>query len=273
MNFRMIFPTIDIDLFRRWSGRLLSLLGFLWLTSSLFGQKQLPPAPGGLVADYVRVLSPAESQTLNNKLLAYEDSTSIQIAVVLDGSLEGEDIFDYSLRLAESWGIGQQGRDNGILLYVAFSDRQIFIQTGYGTEGFLPDIYAKQIIDEIIRPAFRNERYYDGLNRATDVIMQMGAGEFEALERSRKDVKMERTVRLLINIIIIIVIIVIVSRMGGGGGGRGYGGGGRHRGGGMWIPMGGGGFGGGGGGGFSGGGSFGGFGGGGFGGGGAGGSW
>ncbi len=278
MNYRMKFLTASTSPNRictpwHW----LFLWTFIW-ASPLFAQKQIPSAPTGLVADYPNVLSSAEVQALNAKLRAYEDSTSTQIAVVLDRSLEGEEIFDYSFRLAEAWGIGQQGRDNGILLYVAFEDRQIFIQTGFGAEGFLPDAYAKRIIEQVIKPAFRQGAYYQGLDQATSYIMQAGAGEFEALEQGQQEVKLDRTLGLLIRIIVIVVIIVLLSRIGGGGGGNGYGGDGRYRrgGGGIWWMgpgMGGGGFGGGGGGGFSGGGSWGGFGGGGFGGGGAGGSW
>jgi uncharacterized protein len=273
MNYRMIFPINNRSFSIRNLCAGLILLGVLCLALPAWAQKEVPPPPDGLVADYAGMLSPQEANALDAKLQAYEDTTSIQIAVVLDRSLEGEDIFDYSLRIAESWGIGQQGRDNGVLIYIAQNDRQLYIQTGYGSEGFLPDAYANRIIDQVITPAFRSERYYQGLDQATSIIMQLGSGEYEALEDMGTDVKTSRVVRLLINIIIIIVIITLISRMGGGGGGRGYGGRGRRGGGMWWIPMGGGGFGGGGGGGFSGGGSWGGFGGGGFGGGGAGGGW
>jgi len=264
MNYRMIFLTNKSSLPIRSLRGAIILLGILCLALPGWAQKEVPPPPNGLVADYAGMLSVQEANALDAKLQAYEDTTSIQIAVVLDRSLEGEDIFDYSLRMAEAWGIGQQGRDNGVLIYVAQSDRKLYIQTGYGSEGFLPDAYANRIVDQVITPAFRAERYYQGLDQATNLIMQLGSGEYEAMEDVGSDVEISRVVRLFINIVIIIIVITLISRMGGGGG-RGYGGRGRRGGGMWWIPMGGGGFGGGG--------SWGGFGGGGFGGGGAGGSW
>ncbi|MEO1257680.1 MAG: TPM domain-containing protein [Bacteroidota bacterium] len=234
--------------------------------------KEPPPSPNPprLVNDYANLLSPGQVSALERKLVAYDDSTSTQIAVVIENSLDGDDIFEYSFRLAEKWGIGRAGKNNGVLVYIAFQDRKLYIQTGYGAEGFLPDVMARRIIDQVIAPSFRNQDYYGGLNRATDIIMKLGTGEYQNDDVYREDFPFE----VLLFIIIFIIIVIIINRGGGGGYYRG----GRYdsdRGG--WIiigPGGGGGRGwpGGGGGGFGGGG-FGGFGGGGFGGGGAGGSW
>ncbi len=228
------------------------------------------PNPPRLVNDYVGILSQNEMAALEQKLVAYDDSTSTQIAIVIESSIEGDDIFEYSHRLAEKWGIGREGKNNGILIYIAIQDRQLRIQTGYGAEGFLPDVMARRIIDQVIGPQFRNQRYYAGLDKATEIIMKLGNGEYSNDDVYRDDFPFE----VLFFIIIFIIIIVIISKGGGGGYHRG----GRYDSdGGGWIFIGPGGGrsgwnGGGGGGGFGGGG-FGGFGGGGFGGGGAGGSW
>ena len=214
------------------------------------------------------MLSRDEAALLEGKLVAYNDSTSTQIAIVIEKSLEGDDIFDYSVRLAQEWGIGREGKDNGVLIYVAQDDRKVRIQTGYGMEGFLTDAMSKRIIENVIVPNFREARYYQGLDRATDLIIQLGSGEYSADGLEPENIPIGLIVFL---IIMIIVIIIVLSNMGGGGG---YYRGGRYdtnRGGG-WIIFGpgsgssGGGWSGGGGG-------FGGFGGGSFGGGGAGGSW
>jgi len=242
-------------------------------------QKAIPPKPFQLVNDYARVLEANEKRTLERKLVAYNDSTSTQIAIVIDNSLQGEDIFDYSNRLAENWGIGQGEKDNGILIYIAFSDRKLWIQTGYGAEGFLPDAMAQQIIDGIITPAFKQQQYYQGLDRATDVIFKLAAGEYTADDIRSSDDSGAFPIAMIF--LIILLIFFLASRGGGGGNDDDDGGyyrGGRYqrrRGGGGWVIMPGSGswdIGGGGGGGFGGGG-FGGFGGGSFGGGGAGGSW
>ncbi len=232
--------------------------------------KEPPPAPNPprLVNDFVGLLSSNQVAAMERKLVAYDDSTSTQIAVVIENSVEGGDMFEYSHRLAEKWGIGRQGKNNGVLLYIAFQDRKLRIQTGYGAEGFLPDAMARRIIDQVIAPSFRSQDYYGGLNKATDIIMKLGSGEYTNDQVYRDDFPWE----VLLFIIIFIVIVIIISKGGGGGYYRG----GRYdSGGGGWIIIGPGGGGRGswdGGGGFGGGG-FGGFGGGGFGGGGAGGGW
>ncbi|MEM1325826.1 MAG: TPM domain-containing protein [Bacteroidota bacterium] len=249
---------------------------FVLLTLGVVAQKAIPPKPYQLVNDYVGALSGPEKRALEQKLVAYNDSTSTQIAVVIDNSLEGEDAFDYTVRLARAWGIGQGETDNGILIYIALADRQLRIQTGYGAEGFLPDALARRIIDQIIAPAFRQQQYYTGLDRATDAIIQLAAGEYTAddLERGGDDSAFP-----LFFVFLIIFLIFFLANRGGGDDdddGGYYRGGRYNRGrGGGWVILPGGGGGGswtGGGGGFGGGG-FGGFGGGGFGGGGAGGSW
>lgn len=250
---------------------------FLLLLSSFFlnpalQAKDIPPRSNTLVTDYIRLLSPSERSALERKLVAYDDSTSTQIAVVIDRSLEGEDIFDYSYRLAEAWGIGGGTEDNGVLIYIAIQDRKLFIHTGYGAEGFLPDAMVNRIIETVIKPAFRQERYYQGLDEATNIIMQLGSGEYY------NDGRQSEGFPPLAMIIILIVIVIILSSLFNdkGDGGGYYRGGrydsGRRRGGWTYIPGGGWTSGRGSGGGFGGGG-FGGFGGGSFGGGGAGGSW
>lgn len=251
---------------------LLFLFGAISLLPNFAFGKQVPPAPNPprLVNDYTNTLKRNEVAALERKLVAYDDSTSTQIAIVVENSLEGDDIFDYSYRLASEWGIGREGKDNGILIYVALADRKLYIQTGYGAEGFLPDALARRIIDNVIAPNFKNGDYYRGFDKATDVIIKLGNGEY----RNDQVYKDEFPWEFVVIIIIFILIIILINRGGGGGYYRG----GRYdsdRGG--WIivgpgrGVGGGGWDGGGGG--FGGGGFGGFGGGGFGGGGAGGSW
>lgn len=247
------------------------ILKFTFLTSfllvalvALAKEPPDPPQPPRLVNDFTNTLRPNELEALERKLVAYDDSTSTQIAIVIERSLEGDDIFDYSFRLAEKWGIGRAGKDNGILIYIALQDRKLYIQTGYGAEGFLPDAMAKRIIDQVIVPNFRQQRYFDGLDRATDIIMKLGSGEYTNDEIGSND-ELPATLILLILAFIVILIYISVKTQGGGYYRRGrYDSGGWFGGG--WND--GGGFGGG-----SSGGGFGGFGGGGFGGGGAGGSW
>lgn len=256
------------------------LFSFLLVIASFFASAQIDekiparPNPPKLVNDFTGTLTKAQTDALNNKLIAYDDSSSSQIAVVVINTLDGADIADYGLRLGRKWGIGGSEFNNGVLLIVAKEDKKVRIEVGYGLEGAIPDITAKHIIDEAITPNFKQGNFYRGLDNAVDDIIKAAAGEYKAPAgySSRKNSK-----RGASSLIAAIVFIVILIAMGGG---RSSGGGGGTMSAAGWIigsllssggRGGGGGWSGGGGGG--GGGGFGGFGGGSFGGGGASGSW
>ncbi len=252
--------------------RILTIL-FVFFTLRLPAQieKELPqrPSPPRLVSDFTGTLSTDQAQALENKLVAFDDSTSSQIAVVIIGSTKDRDIADFAVALGRAWGIGNKKTNNGVLLLVAKEDRKMFIATGYGLEGALPDAISKRIIENEIKPNFRDNDFYRGLDQGTDAIMQAIKGEYTAPEGYHEEDGEGGFPLILIFIIIFILFNII--RKGGGGGGY-YHRSGRHRGpGGIWFfPSGGGSsFGGG----SSSGGGFGGFGGGSFGGGGSGGSW
>ena len=269
----------------RWAASL--LLALLWLLPLLGAWAQgLPPRPNPprLVNDLAGLMQPGEADALEQKLVAYNDSTSSQIAVVTVPTLDGDEIANYAQKLYEAWGIGRKGKNNGILVLVAKQERAARIQTGYGLEGAVPDALAKRIISNTLVPAFRQNQYYAGLDRATDQLIALARGEYQAdpadarPRRSRDGSGSGFPFWLIIGAM---VVIFVLLRNRGGGGGRG------NRGGGGFFPpfllgtllggSGGGGFGGGGfgGGGFGGGGGggFGGFGGGSSGGGGASGNW
>ncbi|MBL0309029.1 MAG: TPM domain-containing protein [Bacteroidetes bacterium] len=224
------------------------------------------PNPPRLVNDFAGMLSASESQALESKLVAYDDSTSTQISIVIINTLDGMDKAQYATELGEKWGIGGAKFDNGVLILVSKSDRQLFIATGRGVEEYLPDAICKRIIERVIKPSFGEGNYYNGLNAATDEMIARMSGVFVNTDTDG-DAKQLPLWAIILIFVIIIIVIFFISKNNNGGtsyGRRGWGGG---------PFLGGGGFGGGGFGGGGGGGGFGGFGGGGFGGGGAGGSW
>nr|WP_276904785.1 TPM domain-containing protein [Pedobacter kyonggii] len=254
------------------------LFSILSLLFTFAFAQDFPEKPNTLVNDYANVLSADQKQQLETKLVAFNDSSSTQIAIAILKSVGDYDINEYAVELGRKWGVGQSGKNNGIMIVVAVGDRKISIQTGYGLEGALPDIYAKRIIDNDIKPNFRAGNYYAGLDEGTTSIIKYTKGEYKSDSPKTSSKKGGGGGSIVIIIIIVIVIIIIMRKGGGGGseviGGRGAsnalfwamlfgsgGGGGRSSGG--W---GGGSSGGGGGG-------FGGFGGGSFGGGGSSGSW
>ncbi len=242
------------------------LLVMLTFSTTLKAQLPSPSNPPRLVNDYTGTLSAAQISTLERKLVAYNDSTSTQILVLLVDDLQGYSVEQYATEIGHSWGVGQKGKNNGAVILVKTkkgSERgQVNISPGYGMEEYVTDATAKRIIEKEMIPAFKENDYYTGINNAVNVIMDLCSGKFSQDEYSDGD-----GFPLWLIILFIIAIMVVFSKFSGGG--QNYSGGGTRT---IWIPMGGG-FGGGGfgGGGHSGG--FGGFGGGGFGGGGASGSW
>ncbi|MES2417010.1 MAG: TPM domain-containing protein [Bacteroidota bacterium] len=250
----------------------------LTLSYTLGFAQDFPAKSNTLVNDYTNTLSADQIRALEQKLVAFDDSTSNQIAVVMLKSVGDYDINEYALELGRKWGIGGKGKNNGVILLIALGDRKMSIQTGYGLEGALPDIYTKRIIENDIKPFFKSGDYYSGIAAGTDSIISLTKGEYKN-DNPKAKARGGKGSAGLVVLIIIAIIIFILRRGGGGGGsqvigGRGVAdalfwsmllGGGRG-------GSGGGGFGGGFGGGSSGGG-FGGFGGGGFGGGGSSGSW
>ena len=260
---------------------LFTLLLLVALAFSSWAQGDFPekPNPPRLVNDFSKTLSDQEVSLLENKLLAYNDSTSSQVSIVLVNSIGPYDISDYAFQLGDKWGIGRKDRDNGILILGAMKDRKVFIATGYGMEGAIPDALAKRIVDQLIVPNFRTEDYYAGLDQATDMIFKLASGEYKAENVSSSDNPGKALPLLLVFIVGFVILTLIRNRkdnnnhMGGKRGGvnllttvllANMLGGSRGKFG--DFSSGRGGFGGGGG-------SFGGFGGGSFGGGGAGGSW
>lgn len=239
------------------------------------------PNPPRLVNDFTGTLTPDQIATLERKLVAYDDSSSNQIAIVIVPTTDDYAPVDYATKLGREWGVGNKKTNNGVIILVAKNDRQIFIAPGYGLEGAIPDITAKSIIDNEIRPNFKESDFYRGLDLGTNAIMKAAAGEYKApAGYGSKKLKGKGGNGILGFIIILIILILVGGRGGGRGGGmlsrRGFGdvATGAILGSLLNSGRGGGGFGGGGfGGGSSGGGGFGGFGGGSFGGGGSGGSW
>jgi uncharacterized protein len=267
---------------------LLILLMALFFFHSSVAQTEFParPEPPRLVNDFAGVLSAEQKNSLENKLAAFNQKTSTQIAIVTLKSLSGYDKADYAFKLAEMWGIGQKGKNNGILILVkpkmANERGEVFVAVGYGLEAVVPDAVARQaLVSAELIPAFKQNDYFTGLDRSTDVLISLTAGEFTA-DKYVKSVSKGKSAIGGFTLIMIILFIVFLFRRGSsayhgiGGSSQGMLGGlllmdmlsRRHSG--SWNDFSGGsgGFGGG-----SSGSGFGGFGGGSFGGGGAGGSW
>ena len=144
------------------------------------------PEPQRLVNDFAGILTSQQVAALENKLDAFNSRTSTQIAIVVVKDLFGYDTGDYTFKLAEKWGIGQKGKNNGILILIKpktdnGEKGKVYISVGYGLEGAVPDITSKKtIINTEMLPSFKEGDYYTGLDRATNVLMSLTTQEFTA---------------------------------------------------------------------------------------------
>lgn len=189
----------------------------LALCTAIGFAQELPERSTTLVTDYTNTLSAADKQKLEDKLVAFNDSTSTQIAVVIMRSTGNYDINAYGVQLLRKWGIGEKKKNNGILVLVAISDRKMSIQTGYGAEGAVPDVITQEIIQKDMKPHFKQGDYYGGLEAATNSLMKYMKGEYKA---EPKEQGSKGGGSGFIVIIIIVVILILVFRNRGGGGGR-----------------------------------------------------
>lgn len=137
-----------------------------------------PGQPAGFVNDYAGVLNSEQKQNLENKLSQFEKESSNEITVVFIKSLDGDTIENFAVGLFKDWGIGKKKNDNGALILVAIDDRQMRIEVGYGLEGALTDAQSYWIINNVMKPAFRNNDYYGGINSSVDKIIGATKGEY-----------------------------------------------------------------------------------------------
>jgi len=233
---------------------ILYFVAFIFCSGILSAQNVLPkPNPPRLVVDQANLLSAPQKQILEQKLDAFNDTTSNQIAVVTIPTLNDVPVEDYAVKLFREWGIGGAKHNNGVLILVSRDDHKIRIEVGYGLEGAITDVMSNDIINNDLTPNFRNGDFYRGLDEATTSLEKAAAGEYK--ERGTSDNEDHGGGSILKFIIILILVIIILggrNRRGGGGGmfsRRGFGS--------WWVPgmfMGGGNWGSGGGGGWSGGG-------------------
>jgi uncharacterized protein len=191
--------------------RILSLFvvcfGFIAVLSAQDFPEQ--PNPPRLVNDFANVLSPEEEQSLERKLVAFDDTTSTQIAIVTITDLGPYEIADYSYRLFEKWGIGRAEKNNGALILVAIENRKVWITTGYGLEATLTDALSKRIVENSLKPAFKAGAYAAGLEAASNDIMMVVTGEYKAEPKKKRG----RGISAGLIVVFIIFVLIMLSRI------------------------------------------------------------
>jgi uncharacterized protein len=165
-----------------------------------------------LVWQYVDWLSPQEWVRLDRKLTSFARETSNRILVLVVDTLCGYPESDLAFEVGQKWGIGKAGFDNGIVILVQPmgppGQRAVFIATGYGLEGAIPDLAAKRVVDNELLPRFREGNFYSGLDKGTDVLMALAKGEFDAKSYGQPKVPWG----MLVFILLVIVVMVLSWR-------------------------------------------------------------
>ncbi|SHE99836.1 uncharacterized protein SAMN05444274_103205 [Mariniphaga anaerophila] len=170
------------------------------------------PTPPRLVNDFAGVLSQPEYNNLELKLEQFARETSTQIVVATVKDLEGYDPGDYAFRLGEKWGVGQKGKNNGLVILVkpkiGNEQGRIFIATGYGLEGVLPDAVVNgPVIDNEMIPYFKQNNYYKGLESGINVIMNITKGEYTAEYYQENYAKKGSGIPLFVILLLFFVVI------------------------------------------------------------------
>lgn len=163
-----------------WRALLAALLAALWwlLPAGVAAQSELPvPALAGRMIDQTGTLSAEQRAALEGKLADFEARAGPQIVLLLVKTTQPEDIAAYAQRVADQWKIGRRSVGDGVLVVVAQGDRRVRIEVAKALEGAIPDLAARQIIDQQMGPAFKAGDYAGGLNRAVDALMARISGE------------------------------------------------------------------------------------------------
>ena len=148
----------------------------------------VPPKPAAYFNDYAGVVSKEAASRFNEQLAQFERETSNQVVVAVFPKMESDDdVAAYTQRVAQSWGVGQNDKRNGVVLFVFAQDRKMYIQVGYGLEGALPDLTAFDITEYRIKPHFRNNDYEGGLSEGIDSIFKAIRGEYKGTGKTVRE--------------------------------------------------------------------------------------
>lgn len=237
---------------RRWRVGACGLLLAILVPAILFAAETIPPAPPNHFNDYAGVVPPATAQQLDAELTQFERDTSNQIVVAVYPTMQSDSsIDDYAVRLFQAWHVGQQHRNNGVLLLVFTQSHRMRIQTGYGLEGALPDALCARIMDNEMAPHFHSGDYAGGLTAGIHAIMAATKGEYTGTGRVANETPSGSNHNIVpVIFVVVIILFSLTSRRrrraavygrrgmrwmgptwwgggwGGGGGGGSWGGGG-----------------------------------------------
>jgi uncharacterized protein len=187
------------------------------------------PALKGHVNDYANLLSRETVAALEARLAEFEKAESTQIVILTIPSLQGEVLEEYSIKVAGRWKIGQKKLDNGVILLISKNDRKMRIEVGYGLEGRLTDLLAGRIIDNDIRPFFKEGKYDAGVSSGVNAIVQAVRGEYRGMkpEPAEKPGFLRSEIVIPVCVVggmflVVLVMFLIARKSPGSGSGGGY---------------------------------------------------
>ncbi|MBN3037982.1 MAG: TPM domain-containing protein [Candidatus Omnitrophica bacterium] len=164
----------------RSTSKILAILSLIILCclGSLDAEETGFPSPRGYINDFANLIDANDYQSINSLVMGLEQKTTAEVVVVTLKTTKPYDIQDYSVRLWERWKIGKAGKDNGVLLLVAIEDKKVWITTGYGLEGAIPDAQASKVYRDIIVPYFKKGEYSKGILAGTIALVDLAAREY-----------------------------------------------------------------------------------------------
>lgn len=186
------------------------------LFCAVYVTAQIPerPYPPRLVNDYTNLLTEAQRNQMEQELVAFDDSTGNQICVVIVNQLHGMDILDMAYQIGESWKVGQEEFDNGVVIVIknktALSGGEAAIATGYGLESVLTDAVCRRIIEMDMIPYFKEDEYYQGISKALVHIKGLASGEYH--QEDIEDLEDGEFIGLIFFIILVIIYIIIAKK-------------------------------------------------------------
>ena len=182
--------------------------GFLFLMFSLCAAQEEYARLSEIVVDDAQIFTQAQLDGLRDKLYRFESETSNQLVVLTIDKLRGETIEQYALEVFNENRLGQEGKDNGILILFSKLDREVRIEVGYGLESYITDAVASRIIRNTMIPRFKDEDYFEGIDLATDQIIEF-LNDPEALEEFKADIDAEADMPWWLYIIIGLFLMML----------------------------------------------------------------
>ena len=188
-----------------------ALAAGVWLSAA----ERIPPKPAHYFNDYAGAVSRPAADELNRRLEQYERESSNQLVVAIFPRMEsGSSVEDYTVRVAQVWGVGQKGRNNGAVLFAFMQEHQLYLQVGYGLESVLPDATARRIIEDELKPRFRAGDFDDGMRAAVAAMIAATKGEYRGTGRTQAEGQSGSGIPMfwVLAIVVYLVLAIIRSR-------------------------------------------------------------